>query len=116
MEFDKFQDGYIIAYNVQDDGNAVCEDYGIYSIDVKVQKSEFGVYCDEIIIKSGAPSVVNRQAQEGLLEDLDDVELAEPDEDGDGDVREQEIESNVRRYIVEITGVDGDDITITIIK
>ena len=111
MEFSKFEDGTIVSYDVQDDGEAVYDDYGIYSIDVKVQKSAIGFYCDEVEIDSGAPAVVNQQAQQELLEKLGDAEL---DEDGSGDVRK--IESNVRRYIVRITGVDGDDITITIIK
>ena len=100
MEFYEFQDGSIIAYEVQDDGNAYYEDYSIESIEVALERSPTGICCTKVVIKSSAPSGVNQEAEEELWDSLGNAEL---DEDGN-------FKYEAKRYIRELTGVDGDDI------
>ena len=50
MEFSKFEDGSIVAYGVDDDGEALYEDYAIYSIEAEFEKSTIGIYCAKLVI------------------------------------------------------------------
>ena len=101
MEFNKFEDGSIVAYGVDDDGEALYEDYAIYSIEAEFEKSTIGIYCAKLVIGSGAPSSINEEAQEELCNSLGDEEV--------------EDERSAKRCIRQLTGVDGDDITVNML-